>query len=99
MVTVKRRQGPFLKSSEEATQATQLQEFRHSNFVLRVSREAVYTAAGAVAISGRSSATLLAPRGRPIVRALILSCRRITPSISASGRGGQPGTYTSTGTT
>ena len=27
------------------------------------------------------------------------SCRRTMPSISCSGRGGQPGTYTSTGTT
>src|SRR5689334_8000139 len=55
--------------------------------------------AGAAATSGRSAATALAPRGRPIVRAVILSCNRMIPSISASGRGGHPGTYTSTGTT
>jgi hypothetical protein len=29
----------------------------------------------------------------------IFSRSRSTPSVSASGRGGQPGTYTSTGTT
>src|SRR5215510_4653909 len=58
-----------------------------------------HTAAGDGAISGRSAATALAPRGSPIVRALILSWRRMIPSISASGRGGHPGTYTSTGTT
>ncbi len=51
----------------------------------------VYTTAGVgVGRCWLRSASLL-PAGRPMVWALILSCRRIRPSISASGRGGQPG--------
>src|SRR3954462_13522339 len=46
-----------------------------------------------------ATAVPFASRGRPMVLPEILSCNRMIPSINASGRGGQPGTYTSTGTT
>src|SRR5262249_22990831 len=52
------------------------------------------------AVSAGTSARARAGRAPPsstTFSAAILSCRRRMPCSSASGRGGQPGTYTSTG--
>jgi len=52
------------------------------------------------AFTGRRGAGITS--GWPLLSSFIartLSWIRISPSSSASGRGGQPGTYTSTGTT